>query len=352
MKEKLIKFAWYFSIWFMFMLFTAVVAKPLADNNFPLPTSSIFINTSICFLIPYIIYRKFMDYKARHGIEIENIVVGLGIYFLSIFVLIFVLHSNDKPSATENKIDTEKIETVAEEEKLVTEQKAREEQERLAAEQKEREEQERLAAEQKEREEQEKLAAEQKEREEQERLAAEQKAREEQERLAATQNSEPSFLDKAKEKIASTIEDEIKKLRKEASEFTQDEIYVGSLAIIKGAGDNQDWYVLTKSVKRFKEGIIFETYQGFQVDVVIKKGGTDEIISPLPITIKFYNNDNILESEDNVKYMFKGGMSGGSKDYLVPRKNDVISTSSGFYNELISIIQEVYSVSKKFSLLN
>ena len=109
---------------------------------------------------------------------------------------------------------------------------------------------------------------------------------------------------------------------------------------------------MTKSVKRFKEGIIFETYQGFQVDIVIKKGGTDEIISPLPITIKFYNNDNIFESEDNVKYMFEGGMSGGSKDYLVPRKNDIIATSSGFYNELISIVREVYSVSKKFSLLN
>ena len=126
-----------------------------------------------------------MDYKARHGIEIENIVVGLGIYFLLLFVLGVVFYSNDKPSATENKIATEKIEKVAEEEKLVTEQKVREEQERLAAEQKAREEQERLAAEQK-------------AREEQERLAAEQKEREEQEKLAATQNSEPSFLDKAK----------------------------------------------------------------------------------------------------------------------------------------------------------
>lgn len=339
MKEKFIKFAWYFLIWFLFMIFTVVVAKPLADNNFPVPTSSLLINTIICFLIPYIIYRKFMDYKKDHDIKIKNIFGGVAIYFVAIFCLSFVLYINDKPRTIESNVATAKIENVAEEEKLAAEQKAREEQEKLAAEQKVREEQE-------------KLAAEQKAREEQEKLAVEQKAREEQEKLAAEQNSEPSFLDKAKEKIASTVEDEIEQLKKEAQEFTQDEIYVGSLAIIRGEGDNQDWYVLTKSVKRFKEGIIFETYQGFQVDVVIKKGGTDEIISPLPITIKFYNNNNIFESEENVKYIFEGGMRGGSKDYLVPRKNDVVATSSGFYQELIGIVQEIYSVSKKFSLLN
>lgn len=219
MKEKLIQFAWYFSIWFLFMIFTVIVAKPLADNNFPLPTSSIFINTIICFLIPYIIYRKFMDYKAKHDIKIKDIVGVVGIYFFSIVVLTLALYSNDNPSATENKIATEKIETVAEEEKLVTEQEVREEQERLAAEQKAREEQERLAAEQKEREEQEKLAAEQKAREEQEKLAAEQKIKEEEKAAAEFEKKYGTRIAKLSNENKAFYEKTYEELRKEKGFF-------------------------------------------------------------------------------------------------------------------------------------
>ena len=320
MKEKFIKFAWYFLIWFLFMIFTVVVAKPLADNNFPVPTSSLLINTIICFLIPYIIYRKFMDYKKDHDIKIKNIFGGVAIYFVAIFCLSFVLYINDKPRTIESNVATAKIENVAEEEKLAAEQKAREEQEKLAAEQKVREEQEKLAAEQKAREEQEKLAAEQKAREEQEKLAAEQKAREEQEKSKGNNLTLSGLFNKIKtgvEDIATA----------EFEELTAEEIFVGNT---DNGVISYDIYILPDTTRPLIDGIIFETREGFIIDMKLKDPDTNEVIGIFPIY--FYNSNDFWAPEGTVKYKIN---KNESKSPITDEK----------------IIIDIYNASKKFSIL-
>lgn len=296
MKEKFVKIGWYLVIWFLFMIFTVVMTKPLADNGFPVPTSSIFINTIICFLIPYLIYRKFMNYKATHEIKIKNIFVGLAIYFFVIVVLAITLHDGNNSYNTADEIKTEKIENIDdeknfdEEEKLAAEKKA--EEEKLAAEKK--------AAE-------EKLAAEKKA--EEEKILAEQKAREEQEKLAAQQaeqkNSEPGLIDKAKEKIQDVAENLSDK------ESKKDKIYVGRVNFlgqrILDVEQGVDLYVLPSTAKKFIEGIIFQDH-GYRIDVLCKKAGTDEICYyegtkiPLTFRYRFYNELPSLADEEKIEF--------------------------------------------------
>lgn len=280
MKEKLIKFAWYFLIWFLFMIFTAIVAKPLADNNFPVPTSSLLINTIICFLIPYIIYRKFMDYKAKHEIKIKDIVSGVGIYFFAIVVLTLVLHSNDKSQIAENKIATEKIENVAEEEKLSDEQKAHEEQEKLAA---------------------------------------EQKAREEQEKLKGNNLTLSGLFNKIKNGVKDIASAKFE-------ELTAEEIFVGNAY---NGIYSYDIYILPDTARPLIDGIIFDTREGFIIDMKLKNPGTNEVIAIVPIY--FYNNNNFWAPESSVKY-----------------KLDRKSSKNPITDE--KIIVDIYNKSKKFSV--
>lgn len=344
MKEKFVKIGWYLVIWFLFMIFTVVMAKPLADNGFPVPTSSIFINTIICFLIPYLIYRKFMNYKATHEIKIKNIFAGLAIYFFMIVALAVAIPSSNNSYNTADNNKVEKIENVydekkssdeeklaaekAEEEKLAAEKKA--EEEKLAAEKKAEEE--RLAAEKKA--EEEKILAEQKAREEQEKLAAEKKAEEEQlaaEKKAEQKNSEPNLIDKAKEKVKDIATNEIEKMKKEAEEFTADEIYVERLKFL-GEDLGVDLYVLPKTVEPLIVGIIFKTREGYSVWCKVQP----EDSTPYKVKFEFFNNNNIFESEDNV-------------DFIAP----YFSSGDGFRTRIkkSSTAVKVYRISKKFSLL-
>ena len=242
----------------------------------------------------------------------------------------------NKKNADEEKILSEKK---AAEEKLAAEKKA--EEERLAAEKKaveekltaeKKAEEERLAAEKKA--EEEKLAAEKKA--EEERLAAEKKS--EQEKPVAEKNDEPGLIDKAKEKIKDLATSEIEKMRQEAENLVEGEVFVGHYDFIEGVPISVDCYVLPKTVKPYIYGIVFKTDEGFKIHVAMKDPNTGKKM--FETVYAFDNNNNILEDESNVKFWT-----------ATPAFFDDEKFEGGKYIEDNQTALEIYRVSKKFSLL-
>lgn len=121
-------------------------------------------------------------------------------------------------------------------------------------------------------------------------------------------------------------------MKKEAEEFTADEIYVERLKFL-GEDLGVDLYVLPKTVEPLIVGIIFKTREGYSVWCKLQP----EDSTPYKVKFEFFNNNNIFESEDNV-------------DFIAP----YFSRGDGFRTRIkeSSTAVKVYRISKKFSLLH
>lgn len=172
---------------------------------------------------------------------------------------------------------------------------------------------------------------------EEEKLAAEKKTAEEKvvAEKVEQKKSEPDLIDKAKEKVKDLATNEIDKLKQEAENITADEIYIGDYNLL---GLPLSLYVLPKTVRPYIYGIIFETDEGFQVNVKMKDPNTGQTL--FEEVYAFDNNNNILEDESNVKYWL------GDVKPLVEVKLEPKGSI-----EKNKAALEIYRVSKKFSLL-